>query len=364
MPARPSSSRRRLPTGLALRLALRLAPCLARCLARCLALALVTVPAGTVVAQARALQTPAGSPAAADARAAAGAPDDEVLGRSGDARAPLSAGSVQRANALLDADVLAEDGAPVGRVENLALDAGHDLALFALVGAGKWVAREDRLYPLPLEALSPRPADPAGGGPKLRLQQVGRALLAMVPQAERGSWPGDDGPMDAALWAAAVWRHYGMTPYWNTNVPVEPPALVDREGRPLDPPPPAPPPFRKNGSDLVLLRLRTILGADVVSASSDDRLGRLVDVLVDLSKSQLVAGIVARDDGDGKETLLPVPWTALETRAAGTRFALPLEVPAWRAATGFAPDAWPSLRETDWARLGRATLAAVPAKGP
>ena len=287
-------------------------------------------------------------------------PPDLVLGRSGRADTELQAGSVQRVTALLGAQVFADaDGREVGPLEDFALDSGHDTALFALLGAGRYVGREDRLFPVPLETLSPRAAPETGGGPRLLLVHLSRPQLAMAPQAYREHWPGDDDPMDAALWSAAVWTHYGMSPYWNTAIPEEPRRTTDRQGRPLDPPPPPPAPFVKSGPDLVMLRLSTVLSAPVTTPEGDARLGRLVDVLLDLSRSKILVGIVARDDADGGETLLAVPWTALQPRAAGTRFALDMPPEAWHGAPGFAPDAWPPLRDTNWAALARQSVPAA-----
>ncbi len=98
-----------------------------------------------------------------------------------------------------------------------------------------------------------------------------------------------------------------------------------------------------------LQRLSRMVGRSVENPAGE-HLGTLVDVVIDLGESHVVAAVVSlANPADVKELLVAVSLSALGFDPAEEKIVLNVELKTLREAPSFRRDEWPELIDRAWA---------------
>lgn len=97
-----------------------------------------------------------------------------------------------------------------------------------------------------------------------------------------------------------------------------------------------------------LLSAATITG-DEVCNMQDEKLGRIQDVVLDLTEGKIRYALLTSDRFlDMGDRLFAVPWSALKQDKENKRFILDVEVERLKSAPGFDKDRWPNMANVIW----------------
>lgn len=115
----------------------------------------------------------------------------------------LSAGSI------IGTRVINSEGEPLGNIKDLVVDLDDAQIAYAVLSFGGFVGLGDKLFAIPLEALS---FDTQGKGVVL---DVDREVLKNAPGFDKDKWP--DAAQYEAGWLLEIYEYYGYSPYWNPD---------------------------------------------------------------------------------------------------------------------------------------------------
>jgi hypothetical protein len=99
-------------------------------------------------------------------------------------------------------------GENLGKIESLMIDLGEGRILYTVLSFGGFLGMGDKLFPVPIEALSFRVNEK--GGLERCILDVDKDTLKKAPGFERDQLPRD---VDRTF-ASGVYLHYGYTPWW------------------------------------------------------------------------------------------------------------------------------------------------------
>jgi hypothetical protein len=98
-----------------------------------------------------------------------------------------------------------------------------------------------------------------------------------------------------------------------------------------------------------LMGADTLIGDSVVNGSDDD-LGDIKEIMLDMQTGQVVYAVLAFGGFLGMgEKLFAVPWQALHLDTVNRRFVLNIDKERLKNAPGFNKDAWPDMSDMTWA---------------
>jgi sporulation protein YlmC with PRC-barrel domain len=96
-------------------------------------------------------------------------------------------------------------GEDLGKIEDLMIDLDYSRVGYAVVSFGGFLGIGDKLFAVPLEALTL-------DAPNHRfLLDVKRERLENAPGFDKDNWPNT---FDRS-WGASIYEHYGHEPYWS-----------------------------------------------------------------------------------------------------------------------------------------------------
>ncbi len=97
-----------------------------------------------------------------------------------------------------------------------------------------------------------------------------------------------------------------------------------------------------------LLSATTIIG-DEVCNMQDETLGKIQDVMIDLTEGRIRYAVLTSGGilGIG-DRLFAVPWKALKQDKENKRFTLDVDVERLKNAPGFDKDQWPNMADASW----------------
>lgn len=94
----------------------------------------------------------------------------------------------------------------------------------------------------------------------------------------------------------------------------------------------------------------TLEGDDVVN-TTDDKLGKLEHIMIDVPTGRVAYGVLSFGGFLGMgEKLFAIPWQALRVDPVNDRFILDVDKEKLKNAPGFDKDHWPSMADEQWAR--------------
>jgi sporulation protein YlmC with PRC-barrel domain len=103
------------------------------------------------------------------------------------------------------------------------------------------------------------------------------------------------------------------------------------------------------GPGPALMGADTLIGDSVVNGSDDD-LGDIKEIMLDMQTGQVAYAVLAFGGFLGMgEKLFAVPWQALHLDTVNKRFVLNVEKDRLKNAPGFNKDAWPDMSDVTWA---------------
>jgi sporulation protein YlmC with PRC-barrel domain len=95
-------------------------------------------------------------------------------------------------------------GEKLGKIETLLLDLAEGRILCAVLSFGGFLGMGEKLFPIPLNALSFRADE------KRVILNVDKEILKSAPGYDRDSLPN----VNDREWASMIYTHYGYDPYW------------------------------------------------------------------------------------------------------------------------------------------------------
>lgn len=99
-------------------------------------------------------------------------------------------------------------GESLGKIESLMIDLGEGRILYAVLSFGGFLGMGDKLFPVPVEALSFR--IDLKGHPERCILDVDKDTLKRAPGYDRENLPSN---VDRTF-ASGVFAYYGYTPWW------------------------------------------------------------------------------------------------------------------------------------------------------
>lgn len=99
-------------------------------------------------------------------------------------------------------------GENLGKIESLMLDLGEGRVLYAVLSFGGFLGMGDKLFPVPLEALSFRTNEK--GNLERCIMDVEKETLKGAPGYDKDNLPSHAD----RTFASGVYLHYGYTPWW------------------------------------------------------------------------------------------------------------------------------------------------------
>jgi sporulation protein YlmC with PRC-barrel domain len=117
------------------------------------------------------------------------------------------------------------------------------------------------------------------------------------------------------------------------------------------------------GPGPALMGADTLIGDNVVNGSDDD-LGDIKDIMLDMQTGQVAYAVLAFGGFLGMgEKLFAVPWQALHLDTAHKRFVLNIDKERLKTAPGFNKDAWPDMSDTTWTTQVHSFYGTDPMRG-
>ena len=99
-------------------------------------------------------------------------------------------------------------GENLGKIESIMLDLSEGRILYAVLSFGGFLGMGDKLFPMPVEAISFRVDEK--GKMQRAIIDVDKETLKNAPGYDRNSLP----EWSDRSYATRVYSHYGFTPWW------------------------------------------------------------------------------------------------------------------------------------------------------
>lgn len=95
-------------------------------------------------------------------------------------------------------------GEELGKTEDYVIDLEGGHVVFAIISAGGFMGRGNRLFAVPWDALKFYPHE------RKFTINVDRETFRKAPSFEKSNWP----DMTDRQWASEIYNYYGYRPYW------------------------------------------------------------------------------------------------------------------------------------------------------
>lgn len=106
---------------------------------------------------------------------------------------------------------------------------------------------------------------------------------------------------------------------------------------------------RGDGPGPEVMAADTLEGDTVVNAS-DEKLGEITDIMIDVQSGQVAYAVLSCGGFMGiGDKLFAIPWGALTLDATHKQFVLDIDKERLKDAPGFDKDHWPSMADSRWA---------------
>ena len=105
---------------------------------------------------------------------------------------------------ILGAKVINANREHLGTIEDLVIDTRDNRVAYVILSFGGILGLGDKNFAIPWEALA------IDLSQKTALLDIEKDRLKNAPGFDKDSWP----DMSDADWGSIIYRHYGLTPYW------------------------------------------------------------------------------------------------------------------------------------------------------
>lgn len=110
-----------------------------------------------------------------------------------------------KASDLMGVNVLSPQGEKCGSISDVVIDRAAGQVAFTIMEAdATFLGRPDRLFAIPIKALSPSAAGDA------MIVNIDKEKLKTAPNFAKDKWP----DLADQKWGSDVYRFYGIRPYW------------------------------------------------------------------------------------------------------------------------------------------------------
>jgi len=113
---------------------------------------------------------------------------------------------VLSATNIIGNKVVNSEGEQLGNIRDLVLDLDDAQIAYAVLSFGGFLGMGDKLFAVPLEALSFRAED------HTVILDVDKEVLKNAPGFNKDHWPNDS--QYETGWLADIYEYYGYSPYW------------------------------------------------------------------------------------------------------------------------------------------------------
>lgn len=107
---------------------------------------------------------------------------------------------------LIGNKVVNKEGEPLGNIKDLMVDLDDAQIAYAVLSFGGFLGLGDKLFAIPLEALT------FGSEDHTVTLDVDREVLKNAPGFDKDHWP--DSAQYEAGWLLDIYEYYGYSPYW------------------------------------------------------------------------------------------------------------------------------------------------------
>lgn len=111
---------------------------------------------------------------------------------------------ILEADKIIGCKVENSKGESLGRIENLEIDLQANRVAYAVLSFGGFLGIGDKLFPVPLEALTY-----SGAGERF-IVDLDKDLLRNAPGYDKHTLPN----VNDRSWRTRIFTHYGYEPYW------------------------------------------------------------------------------------------------------------------------------------------------------
>jgi sporulation protein YlmC with PRC-barrel domain len=94
----------------------------------------------------------------------------------------------------------------LGKIEDLVLDTGAGRIAYAVLSFGGFLGMGDKYFAIPWTAFHFNLTE------NRMVLNVDKKLLEKAPGFDKDNWPN----MADTNWGSSIYKHYGLTPYWET----------------------------------------------------------------------------------------------------------------------------------------------------
>jgi sporulation protein YlmC with PRC-barrel domain len=113
---------------------------------------------------------------------------------------------VLSATRLIGNKVVNTEGQQLGNIKELMVDLDDGQIAYAVLSFGGFLGVGDKLFAIPLEALTINPQD------HTVILDVDKEVLKDAPGFDKDHWP--DNAQYEAGWLLDIYEYYGYSPYW------------------------------------------------------------------------------------------------------------------------------------------------------
>jgi sporulation protein YlmC with PRC-barrel domain len=113
---------------------------------------------------------------------------------------------VRSASTMIGNKVVNPGGEQLGSIKELMIDLDDGQIAYAVISFGGFLGVGDKLFAVPLEALSFDPEDHTA------ILDVDKEVLKNAPGFDKDHWP--DTAQYEAGWLLDIYEYYGYSPYW------------------------------------------------------------------------------------------------------------------------------------------------------
>jgi sporulation protein YlmC with PRC-barrel domain len=219
---------------------------------------------------------------------------------------------IKKASDLIGMSVQNPQGADLGDVQDLAIDAENGRVAYAVLSIGGFLGMGDKWFAIPTGALT------LPGDGKHFVLDVDKNRLKSAPGFAKDKWP----VMGNPAWGEEVHKFYGQQPYW----------MTEGEGStPTD--------------DQRIQKASEIMGRSV-SNNRGETLGEIKDLVIDPDQYRVVYVVLKFGGFLGfGEKLFAIPTGVLQMPGSDGHAVLTVDKDRLTEAKGFDKDNWPNLAD-------------------
>lgn len=254
--------------------------------------------------------------------------------------------NLARARAFIDKEIHDRNGRSIGEVEDVIIDPNHGVASFIIIDADDDLLGDDRYLPVPFSAVKYDPTQ------RDRLYiDVDRARL----EGRRGFRRNNPPDFTDRRYVVELYEHYEVEPYWQARRQQRQQLQGEnqRERRQAQQPQPRRPQQEQaQRRDRVMRDFEAVRFSELddhysVQNMQDEKLGEVVDMLIDMQEGRIAYVVVAEDDD--ADVLALVPFAAVDYRAEENHLLVDATAQQMRRLSIRRGD-WSNLADEQWAR--------------